>query len=61
MNKESFKLKVMYFRLYNSSEIFQRMMNSIFSELLHKRVLANYINNFIIPAKTKKELEKRTV
>jgi len=26
----------MYFRLYNSSGTFQRMMNSIFRELLHK-------------------------
>ena len=51
----------MYFRLYNLLETFQRMMNSIFQELLHKRVLANYINNFVIPAKTKKELEKRTI
>jgi len=37
------------------------MMNSIFQELLHKGVLANYMNDFMIPAKTMKELEKRTV
>ena len=36
-------------------------MNSIFQELLHKEVLANYMNDFIIPAKTIKELEERTV
>ena len=36
-------------------------MNSIFWELLHKGVLANYINNFVIPAKTMKELEERTI
>jgi len=37
------------------------MMNSIFQELLHKDVLANYIDNFVILAKTMKELEERTV
>ena len=37
------------------------MMNSIFQELLYKGVLANYIDDFIIPAKTMKELEERTV
>ena len=36
-------------------------MNSIFQELLYKGVLANYIDDFIIPAKTMKELEERTV
>jgi len=38
--------------------MFQRMMNSIFWELLHKKALANYMNNFVIPTKTKKELEE---
>jgi len=36
------------------------MMNSIFQELLYE-VLANYIDDFIIPAKTRKELEKQTI
>ena len=60
-NKRLFKLQVMYFGLCNSLGTFQRMMNSIFRELLYKGVLANYMDNFIIPAKTKKELEKRTI
>jgi len=51
----------MYFGLYNLPETFQRMMNSIFQELLYERVLENYMDNFIIPAKTIKELEERTV
>jgi len=51
----------MYFGLYNSPETFQRMMNSIFRELLHEGVLANYMNNFVILAKTKKELKERTI
>jgi len=37
------------------------MMNSIFRELLHKGILANYMNNFIIPAKSMKELKERTI
>ena len=36
-------------------------MNNIFWELLHKEVLANYIDDFVISIKTKKELEKRTI
>jgi len=37
------------------------MMNSIFKKLLHKGVLANYMDDFIIPAKTKEELEERMI
>ena len=37
------------------------MINSIFWELLHKGVLANYMDNFVIPAKTIEELEERIV
>jgi len=36
-------------------------MNSIFQKLLHKGVLANYIDNFVIPRKTKKELKEWTI
>ena len=60
-NKELFGPKVMYFRLCNLLDTSQRIMNSIFQELLYKGVLANYMNDFIIPAKTKKELEKRII
>ena len=60
-NKGLFKSQVMYFRLCNSLGTFQRMMNSIFQKLLHEEVLANYIDNFIIPAKTMEELEERTI
>ena len=51
----------MYFGLYNLLGTFQRMMNSIFWELLHEGVLANYIDNFVILAKTIEELEERTI
>ena len=37
------------------------MMNSIFRKLLHEGVLANYMDNFVIPAKTMEELEERTI
>ena len=60
-NKKLFEPKVMYFRLCNLPGTFQRMMNSIFRELLHKEVLANYMDNFIIPPKTRKKLEERTI
>jgi len=61
MNKGLFEPQVMYFGLYNSPGTFQRMMNSIFRELLYKGVLANYMDDFIIPAKTKEELEERMI
>ena len=37
------------------------MMNSIFQKLLHKEVLANYMDNFVILAKTMKKLEEKMV
>ena len=60
-NKGLFELKVMYFGLCNSLGTFQRMMTSIFQELLHEGTLANYMDDFIIPAKTEKELEEHTI
>ena len=61
MNKGLFKPRVMYFRLCNSPETFQRIINSIFRELLHKEVLANYMDDFIIPARSMEELEEQTI
>jgi len=60
-NKGLFKLRVMYFGLCNLPGIFQRMMNSVFQELLHEGILANYMDDFIIPARTKEELEEWTI
>ena len=34
------------------------MMNSIFWELLHEGILANYMDDFVILAKIKEELEE---
>ena len=60
-NKGLFEPQVMYFGLCNLPETFQRMMNSIFRELLHEGVLANYMDDFVIPARTMEELEERTI
>ena len=57
-NKGLFEPQVMYFGLCNSPGTFQRMMNSIFQELLHEGVLANYMDNFVIPARIMEELEE---
>ena len=61
INKGLFEPQVMYFRLCNFPGTFQRMMNSIFQELLHEGVLANNMDDFVIPTKTMKELEERMV
>ena len=37
------------------------MINNIFRELLHEGVLANYMDDFVIPAKDMKELKERTI
>jgi len=61
MNKGLFEPQIIYFRLCNSLGMFQRMMNSIFQELLHEGVLANYMDDFVILAKTMEELEERMI
>ena len=37
------------------------MINSIFWELLYEGILANYMDDFVIPAKTMEELEEQMV
>jgi len=60
-NKGLFEPQVMFFGMSNSPATFQRMMTSIFRKLLHEGVLANYMDDFVIPATTEKELEERTI
>ena len=60
-NKGLFKSQVMYFGLCNLPGTFQRIINSIFQELLYEGVLANYMDDFIILARTMKELKERTI
>ena len=61
MNKGLFKPQVLYFGLCNLPETVQRMMKSIVQELLHEGVLANHMDDFVIPAEMKKQLEERTI
>ena len=61
LSKDLFEPYVIYFRLCNLPETFQRMINNIFWKLLYKGVLANYINNFVISAKIMKELEEQMI
>ena len=60
-NKGLFEPQVMYFGLCNLPGTFQMMMNSIFQELLNEGVLANYMDDFVIPARTMEELEEQTI
>jgi len=60
-NKGLFEPQVIYFELCNSPGTFQRMMNSIFQELLHEGVLANYVDDFMILAETKEQLEEKMI
>ena len=60
-NKRLFELQVMYFGLCTLLGTFQKMINSIFQELLYEGVLVNYMDDFVIPAKTKEELEEWTI
>ena len=61
INKGLFEPQVMYFELYNLPGTFQQMMNSIFQELLHEGILANYIDDFVILAKTIDKLEEQII
>ena len=60
-NKGLFEPKVMYFGLCNLLGMFQRIINSIFRGLLYEEVLVKYMDNFVIAARTKKELEERMI
>ena len=51
----------MYFILCNLPGTFQQMMNSIFQELLYKGVLANYMDDFVIPVKIMDKLKEQTI
>jgi len=48
----------MYFGLCNLLEMFQKMMNSIFQELLYEGVLANYMDNFGNSSKVNEETRR---
>ena len=57
-NKGLFELQIIYFGLYNLLGTFQRIINSIFRKFLHQEILVNYMDDFVMLAKTIKELEE---
>jgi Reverse transcriptase (RNA-dependent DNA polymerase) len=56
-NKELFKLTVMFFGMCNSLATFQAMMDNIFMMMIDNQLVIVYINNILIFADTKEELE----
>src|ERR1700759_2310956 len=55
-----FEPTVMFFGLCNSPATFQRMMNEHFRDLVDEKWIVIYMDDILICAKTKEELEKRT-
>ena len=51
---------VMFFGLCNSPATFQHMMDTIFRPFIDVGWLIDFINNLLIFAKTKEELEEKT-
>ncbi|KAF7785180.1 hypothetical protein Agabi119p4_1345 [Agaricus bisporus var. burnettii] len=60
-NRGLFEPTVMFFGMSNSPATFSRMMATIFREMIQEGSLANYMDDFIIPAKDDEELEARTI
>src|SRR6266850_4251073 len=55
-----FEPLVMFFGLCNSLAMFQRMMNEYFRDMITKGWIVVYMDDILIMASTKKELEERT-
>ena len=51
---------VMFFGLCNSPATFQRMMNEHFKDMIDEKWIVIYMDDILICAKTRKELEERT-
>jgi hypothetical protein len=60
-NRGLFEPTVMYFGMSNSPATFSRMMTTIFRDMLQDGSLANYMDDFIIPATNEEELAERTI
>jgi RNase H-like domain found in reverse transcriptase/Reverse transcriptase (RNA-dependent DNA polymerase) len=60
MNKGLFEPTVMFFRMCNSPATFQAMMDNIFMTMIDNRLVIVYIDNILIFADTKDELERIT-
>jgi hypothetical protein len=59
-NKELFKPTVMFFGLRNSPATFQAMMDDYFRDMIDEGWIAIYMDDILIHARTKEDLEKRT-
>jgi hypothetical protein len=59
-NKGLFELTVMFFGLRNSPATFQAMMDDYFRDMIDEGWIAIYMDDILIHAKTKEDLEKRT-
>src|SRR6201995_470541 len=55
-----FELLVMFFGLCNSPAAFQRMMNEYFRDMINEKWIVIYMDDILIMAKTKQELEEKT-
>ena len=59
-NKRLFKPTVMFFGMCNSPAMFQAMMDDIFVGMINRKLVIIYMDNILIFAKTKEELERIT-
>ena len=59
-NKGLFEPTVMFFGLLNSPATFQAMMDDYFRDMIDKGWIAIYMDDILIHAKMKKDLEDRT-
>src|ERR1700689_5931948 len=57
-NRGLYEPTVMFFGMCNSPATFQAMMDSIFADMIEDNYVIVYMDNILIYAKTKEELEK---
>jgi Reverse transcriptase (RNA-dependent DNA polymerase) len=60
MNKGLFEPTVMFFGMCNAPATFQAMMDNIFMMMIDNQLVIVYMNNILIFANTKEELERIT-
>jgi hypothetical protein len=60
MNKGHFKPTMMFFGMCNSPATFQAMMDDIFMTMIDNQLVIVYIDNILIFADTKEELQRIT-
>jgi Reverse transcriptase (RNA-dependent DNA polymerase) len=60
MNKGLFEPTVMFFRMCNSPATFQAMMDDIFMTMIDNQLVIVYMDDILIFADTKEELDNET-